>query len=408
MTKSQDISPIVFPQDEGIHPDAKTEWWYFNGHLEAEDGTLFDFFGALTNAPSVLEVKFNPDHWHPPVNFPNLLGTSAWQAALTVRSPNNDPRHFPINELRPYLFPWSLFDHHGLTQGRLDNTFQTWEGPQAHMVRKSEDTLSLQAPFGNGVQLNLDCTSKLMATPMLEGGKGAVHMGPLGWSRYYSFPVMQASGSVTLDGVVYTVKGRAWFDHQWGDMSLDDGYKQWRWVGIQLDDGTGLVTFEFVDGAKGQVQSDATWQHADGTQEALESLQQDGQAPVLVVTDEGEPWTSPATGARYPLTPRLQIAALDVDLRLRPVMFSQEMVGMGPKNILTGGHFFPDFWEGACSVTGTVKGKPVTGKAYYELLGYNANTPDVVPMSPELPEKVGQDLMKMFTTRKDSKGKPVT
>ena len=29
---------LTFPDDEGRHRDAETEWWYFNGHVEAEDG----------------------------------------------------------------------------------------------------------------------------------------------------------------------------------------------------------------------------------------------------------------------------------------------------------------------------------------------------------------------------------
>ncbi|MEM9533456.1 MAG: carotenoid 1,2-hydratase, partial [Pseudomonadota bacterium] len=28
--------PIRLPQDHGAHPDFRTEWWYFTGHLKAD------------------------------------------------------------------------------------------------------------------------------------------------------------------------------------------------------------------------------------------------------------------------------------------------------------------------------------------------------------------------------------
>jgi Predicted secreted hydrolase len=32
-----------FPRDHGAHPDFKTEWWYFTGHLETAEGRRFGF-----------------------------------------------------------------------------------------------------------------------------------------------------------------------------------------------------------------------------------------------------------------------------------------------------------------------------------------------------------------------------
>lgn len=34
---------IVLPRDHAAHPRFKTEWWYWNGHLSAEDGQQFGF-----------------------------------------------------------------------------------------------------------------------------------------------------------------------------------------------------------------------------------------------------------------------------------------------------------------------------------------------------------------------------
>ena len=32
-----------FPKDHGAHPDYQTEWWYYTGHLIAEDGSKFGY-----------------------------------------------------------------------------------------------------------------------------------------------------------------------------------------------------------------------------------------------------------------------------------------------------------------------------------------------------------------------------
>ncbi|MBI5496667.1 MAG: hypothetical protein HY904_16725 [Deltaproteobacteria bacterium] len=367
-------NPIQFPADEGVHPRAKTEWWYMNGHLADVEGGRYDFFSALVNMPSVLEVKFNPDHWHPPVNFPDILGATALDGGLTVRSPDNDPLHFALREVKPYVIPWNPMDTHGLAQGHLESSFATWVGPVGSMERTGGQALSLVAPFGKDVLVTLALDQARKPQPLLVGGQGEVHMGPLGLSRYYSFPYMDAVGTVSINGVVTPVRGQAWMDHQWGDMAFFDGYDRWRWFGIQLDDLTEIITFIFWDAAGNVVQTNASILLADGTQQNLQAMTDQGQAPVMSVTDRGQPWVSPVTGCRYPLRPTVSIPAFNAVLELDPVMFNQEMVGKGPRNFLTQGPFFPDYWEGGMTVRGTRNGQAVTGKAFYELLGYSADT----------------------------------
>jgi len=33
---------VIFPDDEGVHSE-ELEWWYWTGHLQAEDGRWFGF-----------------------------------------------------------------------------------------------------------------------------------------------------------------------------------------------------------------------------------------------------------------------------------------------------------------------------------------------------------------------------
>ena len=34
---------LTFPRDHYAHPEFRTEWWYYSGHLDAEDGTRYGF-----------------------------------------------------------------------------------------------------------------------------------------------------------------------------------------------------------------------------------------------------------------------------------------------------------------------------------------------------------------------------
>ena len=35
--------PLSFPEDHGPHPDFRTEWWYYTGHLETESGKRYGY-----------------------------------------------------------------------------------------------------------------------------------------------------------------------------------------------------------------------------------------------------------------------------------------------------------------------------------------------------------------------------
>ena len=41
-TRPADPLPVVLPRDDGPH-DRLTEWWYYTGHLRADDGSRYGF-----------------------------------------------------------------------------------------------------------------------------------------------------------------------------------------------------------------------------------------------------------------------------------------------------------------------------------------------------------------------------
>ena len=74
-------------------------------------------------------------------------------------------------------------------------------------------------------------------------------------------------------------------------------------------------------------------------------------------------WTSPKTGAEYPSSWRVRVAALDIDINIRPLIKDQELDTRGSTMIV--------YWEGACEVSGTKGQQNVGGRAYVELVGYD-------------------------------------
>ena len=84
---------------------------------------------------------------------------------------------------------------------------------------------------------------------MLHDDDGWVDFGQAGGSYYYSWPRMEAVGSLVFHGEPMSVTGEAWFDHQWGDF-IAVGGGGWDWFAVNLDDGTDL-TLSLVRAADG-------------------------------------------------------------------------------------------------------------------------------------------------------------
>ena len=68
--RAMEPRPFVFPEDHGPHPDFRSEWWYFTGNLEGEDGARYGFqftffrVGLVTTGSEVyhgrIEDAFGP------------------------------------------------------------------------------------------------------------------------------------------------------------------------------------------------------------------------------------------------------------------------------------------------------------------------------------------------------------
>jgi predicted secreted hydrolase len=224
------------------------------------------------------------------------------------------------------------------------------------LTRKDPSTVELRKPVPGG---ELQVLLRESKPPLMMGGEGEIAMGPKGLSKYYTLSQLSAEGTLTRNGETESLKGSVWMDHQWGDMSMCDPWRGWDWFGIQLDDGRQLNAFRFRNDDGSSLQTTLGISNADGSQEHLSEFK---------VTPGGY-WTSPATGASYPLEWTIEIPAKKALLQVKPSFKDQEIPGSWP---YTGKYLnaIPTYWEGDCIVTGTLDGKEVKGRAYMELLGY--------------------------------------
>jgi predicted secreted hydrolase len=147
------------------------------------------------------------------------------------------------------------------------------------------------------------------------------------------------------------VRGTAWFDHEWSTSALGKGAVGWDWFSLQLGDERELMLFEIrrEDGTKEPV-SGGTLVEKDGRSRRLRGDE--------VTVDVLERWTSPGSGAAYPVRWRIASEVAGLDLEVDRRLDAQEL-----RTSFT-------YWEGAVTLKGTSLRRPVQGVGYVELTGY--------------------------------------
>lgn len=335
---------LEFPRDHGSHPAFKVEWWYVTGHLWAGkrrfgfQATFFRFADRPAQGPA-----------DAPEAAPRLHTLHlAHMALLDVQT----GKHYHQERLNREGWDASA------APDRLDlrnGNWRLWADPG----EVADPPLRLQG----GVRADL--AFDLALTPT----KGHVIFGRDGVSRkgaavtaasyYITFPRLQATGTLRLGAEELAVTGQAWMDHEISSSQLGEGQVGWDWASIQLTDGRELMVY--------------VMRHADGRADPFSTLawvNRDGevtqQGPDRFSLKGSRIWTSPRTGARYPLDLELRCrdpeTGQDRLLRLLPLADAQEMHGV-LGNV--------SYWEGACRVL-DAEGREI-GSAYVELTGYAAS-----------------------------------
>jgi predicted secreted hydrolase len=312
------VQPIEFPRDEAPHDDL-TEWWYYTGHLFADDGARYGFEFVIFQV-----VRGD----YPVIYVAHMAVTDGprgryWHDQRVQRgSQIGGQDGFDLD-----VGGWRL-------QGAL-----------------GDDAIEAAAePYG--LSLRLSATKP----PVLHDGNGYFDYGPVGGSYYYSRTRLAVEGVLQDGDIARPVRGQAWMDHQWGNFLVVGG---WDWYSLQLDDDSELMLFftRAPDGTPGLTFGTAV--APDGAVAAL------GESEFTVQATDT--WTSPRTGAVYPSGWRVAVPAQDLELELVPTQRDQELDTSATVGLA--------YWEGQVEVGGRRGDAPIMGLGYVELTGYASTQP---------------------------------
>lgn len=326
---------FAFPADHGPHPDFKTEWWYFTGHLEGE-GRRFGYqltFFRQALAPDMPERS------------------STWATRQVYLA------HFALSDLENDTF--HAFERlsrgaAGLAGAGGSKPFHVWlEDWSVESTGDSTFPVRLQARVAEAPTLELDLLLEAEKPPVLHGDGGLSRKGtdPGNASYYYSLTRITSRGNVRLDEREIPVSGSSWLDREWSTSVLQDDQTGWDWFSLQLDDGRELMVFQLrrEDGGIDPV-SHGTVIGVDGTTRSLGFA--DFELEVL------DTWRS-RQGVIYPAGWRLQVPSESLALTLEPLMADQEL------------DVSFRYWEGALGISGSASGKQIRGRGFAELVGYD-------------------------------------
>jgi predicted secreted hydrolase len=315
-----------FPRDHFEHPEFRTEWWYYTGNVRAADGHRYGFELVFFREGERDRAGDNASAWRVDDLYLAHL-------ALTDIDGGRFLDRQRLNRAGPGIAGAS-FEQRRVWNG---NWQARWD------PASSEQTLTAVA---EGVRFDLHLKPLKPAVIHGENGVSQKAAGAGKASYYVSFPRLEVSG--TVNGTA--VAGQAWMDHEWFTHQLEANQQGWDWFSVQLDNNSELMLFQL------RTKDGGIDPYSAGTY-----IAPDGRARHLKRADFTlqplEWWTSPKTGARYPIRWKIAVPPLGVALECRAAIPNQELVPEQKDS--------PAYWEGAVTYTGSSR-----GLGYLEMTGY--------------------------------------
>ncbi len=322
-----------FPRDHGAHPDFKTEWWYYSGHLKAKTGENFGY-----------QLTF----FRVALARPHPKAKSAW-AAHTIYF-----AHLALSDVTRQKFLFREMAQRGALglAGAETGRLKVWVGDwQAEM---HQDIHHLAAKT-EAVALNLELVP--LKPPALHGQNGYSRKAAAAGvaSHYYSITRLATKGRLILNGKALEVEGASWLDREFSTGQMAPYHTGWDWFALQLADGTDIMLYlmRLKDGGLDPASSGTV-------------IDPQGRVRHLKLSDftvtSTATWKSPHSGAIYPAGWDITIPQHSYRLSLTPTLADQELRTGGSANLI--------YWEGQVSIKGSKQDQPLTGQGYVELTGY--------------------------------------
>ncbi len=332
-----------FPQDHFSHPEFKTEWWYYSGHLYNQEKKSYGYQLTFFRTALGRETKGEKSKWA----IQNLYFA---HLALTDES----KKRFKYREK---ISRGSLGEAGASSYERDGKPFRVWvedwflegkgTGMRDHFLKGGDEDF--------GIELLLTPEKK----PVIHGHNGISQKaeGEGNASHYYSITRLKTEGKIFLKKKEIPVQGRTWMDHEFGSTQLREYQVGWDWFGIQLENGVDLMIYQI--------------RHQDGRIDPYSSgtiILQDGIHYALLLKEfqvqSLDRWRSQKTGATYPSEWRIDVPSHRIELMLTPTVKDQELITQESTRVT--------YWEGSVKVEGKYQGNPIKGVGYVELTGYGS------------------------------------
>lgn len=385
MKKKSSPAPAFFaadwPQDGPIdlklhdlpHASSTTEWWYMHSHIQAKGGRQFSLFASFF----VTVIDYDKESKKPIYGHSVIFGISDIEkkkyytvSLVDRRAPKlglerlergemvKDPfiRRAGIEMLKKGVVP--LPDELLKKEPTLSNEklYLDYDGNTFTKQADGSYVLHLQH---KRQKLNIDIRFKPQKPATRHGNNGVVRGVSAEDMFYYFIPKCEVTGKLSIGKESFTIdKATGWYDHEFGchPQKKNDKLKKdvsWNWIAMQLDNGCELTAYDLIDLKTGE-----------DCGSFIIMIDQNGKrhhSTKFKLTQKGEPWTSTRTFNEYPHTWSLEAPEFGLKVVAEAAFPNQEFATVISK---------PAFWEGRVNVSGTLKGKKVSGPGYIERHGF--------------------------------------
>lgn len=323
-----------FPRDHFNHREFQTEWWYYTGNVKSVEGLRFGF--ELTFFRQAVDRD------------PATTGPWGLQDLYVA--------HLALSDLdRGKFFHAERTNRPGPgIAGADESAGRIWNGNWKIQWRGEDQEL---AAIEERFQLHLILHSE--KSPVINGENGVSQKadGAGRASHYISLTRLSASGEILLGDKKLAVSGSSWMDHEFFTHQLDAGQTGWDWLSLQLRDNTELMLFH-IRRKDGSIDPYSAGTFVDGIGKSTHLRSADFR-----LQPSRELWTSPVTGARYPIHWRIAVPKLNLDLDVTTPLAAEELASKAS--------FVPNYWEGVIFLTGLRGQESLTGVGYLEMTGYD-------------------------------------
>jgi predicted secreted hydrolase len=323
-----------FPQDHFNHPDFQTEWWYYTGNVKSADGHRFGF--------ELTFFRLGVDR--------DVNATGAWDIHDLYLA------HLALSDLDGGKFLHAERANRagpGIA-GVSEVERRVWNGNWQAAWHDDEQVLQ-----ATDDRFAFHFTLRSAKPPVIHGENGVSQKaeGAGRASHYISLTRLNTAGEINLGGTKFQVEGTAWMDHEFFTHQLEAEQVGWDWMSIQLQDNTELMLFH-IRRKDGGIDSFSAGSFVDARGNSMH-LRKDE----FTLEPAGAAWTSPTTGATYPLRWKISVPKLGIALESSTSLPSQELA--------TPAGLVPAYWEGAVIFAGTKGGLPISSVGYLEMTGYD-------------------------------------